>query len=219
MSSPASKQAPCTSRGAERRAVLFEVATELFIQQGYDTVSLDQIVEHAGGSKATIYKYFGNKEGLFLAICEERCNTFIKAVEQACQLDALSVRDTLIALLTNLFQIFTDEKGIAFKRLIIQVSTKKPDLAHDLYHLGPARAHKLLAQFLKQAHDKQQLFCENPDDSAVYFFGFLHDIHWRVILGLPVEMSPEQLQQHIEYIVERFLNGHQLPKHHQKEFA
>nr|WP_298891170.1 helix-turn-helix domain-containing protein [uncultured Acinetobacter sp.] len=46
---------PNTQRAVDRCTVLFDVATELFIQYGYDQVSLDQIVEQAGGSKATIY--------------------------------------------------------------------------------------------------------------------------------------------------------------------
>ncbi len=55
---------PQTRRGIERRLALLLSATELFLEKGYDAVSLDDIVNHAGGSKASIYKYFGNKEGL-----------------------------------------------------------------------------------------------------------------------------------------------------------
>ncbi len=53
-------------------------ANELFLQHGYDAVSLDDIVNHAGGSKASIYKYFGNKDGLFTAICDYRRELFLK---------------------------------------------------------------------------------------------------------------------------------------------
>ena len=59
---------PQTKRGHERRLALLLSATELFQERGYDAVSLDDIVHHAGGSKASIYKYFGSKEGLFKGI-------------------------------------------------------------------------------------------------------------------------------------------------------
>ncbi|EJD6088430.1 TetR/AcrR family transcriptional regulator [Acinetobacter baumannii] len=55
---------PQTRRGIERRLALLLSATELFLEKGYDAVSLDDIVNHAGGSKTSIYKYFGNKDGL-----------------------------------------------------------------------------------------------------------------------------------------------------------
>ncbi len=53
---------PQTRRGIERRLALLLSATELFLEKGYDAVSLDDIVNHAGGSKASIYKYLEIKK-------------------------------------------------------------------------------------------------------------------------------------------------------------
>ncbi|AXU44207.1 HTH-type transcriptional repressor ComR [Acinetobacter baumannii] len=72
---------PQTRRGIERRLALLLSATELFLEKGYDAVSLDDIVNHAGGSKTSIYKYFGNKDGLFTAICDYRREMFFKDTE------------------------------------------------------------------------------------------------------------------------------------------
>ncbi len=69
---------PQTRRGIERRLALLLSATELFLEKGYDAVSLDDIVNHAGGSKTSIYKYFGNKDGLFTAICDIAVKCFLK---------------------------------------------------------------------------------------------------------------------------------------------
>ena len=73
---PFGKDVPPTKRGHERCVALLVSATDLFLERGYDAVSLDDIVQHAGGSKASIYKYFGNKEGLFKAICDYRRDKF-----------------------------------------------------------------------------------------------------------------------------------------------
>lgn len=206
------KPAPHTQRGVERCALLFEVATDLFLQHGYNQVSLDLIVEHAGGSKATIYKYFGSKQGLFLAICQERCNAFIYEIELACQQDTLDIRHNLSHLLYALYQIFTDEKSAAFSRLLVQIAQGNPELTQQLYNLGPKRAHTVLSQFLQKAHDAQQIYCTRPDDSAIYFFGFFHDIHWRTLVGLPITESEVQIKYHIDYVIERFIAGHQPPE-------
>ncbi|MEF1243490.1 TetR/AcrR family transcriptional regulator, partial [Vibrio campbellii] len=45
----------------KKRTRIIEVATELFIEQGYKDTSLDQIVAICGGSKQTLYRYFSNK--------------------------------------------------------------------------------------------------------------------------------------------------------------
>ena len=52
----------------KKRTRIIEVATELFIEQGYKDTSLDQIVAICGGSKQTLYRYFSNKEGLFVEV-------------------------------------------------------------------------------------------------------------------------------------------------------
>lgn len=72
---------PQTRRGIERRLALLLSATELFLEKGYDAVSLDDIVNHAGGSKTSIYKYFGNKDGLLQsAIIAVKCFLKISAL-------------------------------------------------------------------------------------------------------------------------------------------
>lgn len=45
---------PQTKRGYERRLALLISANDLFLERGYDAVSLDDIVNHAGGSKASM---------------------------------------------------------------------------------------------------------------------------------------------------------------------
>lgn len=203
------KHPPFTQRGADRCALLFEIATELFIKHGYDHVTLDQIVEHAGGSKATIYKYFGNKKGLFLAICQERSNKFIHQIAIACQQHQLDIKENLSNLLFDLYKIFTDEKSCAFGRLIVQISLVNPELSQELYDLGHKRAHDLLADFLQRAHNSGQIYCTRPEDSAIYFFGFFHDLHWRTLVGLPNADLDHSIKDHISYIVDLFIAGHQ----------
>ncbi|KPA50837.1 TetR family transcriptional regulator, partial [Acinetobacter baumannii] len=94
---------PQTRRGIERRLALLLSATELFLEKGYDAVSLDDIVNHAGGSKTSIYKYFGNKDGLFTAICDYRREMFFKDICIAFQPEQTSLKDYLIPLYTTNF--------------------------------------------------------------------------------------------------------------------
>ncbi|MFB2537684.1 MULTISPECIES: TetR/AcrR family transcriptional regulator [unclassified Acinetobacter] len=204
--SPISK--PNTQRGHERCRLLLDVATELFIQHGYEHVSLDQIVEVAGGSKATIYKYFGNKQGLFFAIFQQRCNLFLQKVEQIYEQNIDDIQLTLENLLYDLYQFFIDSKGGAFERLLVQMSENDVKLAQEFYETGPRKAHQLLAALLQKAHDAKQIHCPEPEISAIYFYGFLHDVHWRNLVGLSNALSDAQIRHQINYVVERFVSGH-----------
>ena len=46
----------------QRRERIVRLAAPLFLKKGYDNVSIDEIIGVVGGSKATIYAWFGGKE-------------------------------------------------------------------------------------------------------------------------------------------------------------
>lgn len=46
-------------------------ATELFADEGYDGVSTRAVAERAGCSETLLFRYFGGKRGLLLAICNQ----------------------------------------------------------------------------------------------------------------------------------------------------
>ena len=49
-------------RTEEKRREIVKVASELFQEHGYERTSMSMISEKLGGSKATLYGYFGSKE-------------------------------------------------------------------------------------------------------------------------------------------------------------
>src|SRR5262245_39260887 len=55
----------------ERRQALLEAARAVFLEKGYANATIDAVVERAGGSKATVYGLFENKEGLLAALVAE----------------------------------------------------------------------------------------------------------------------------------------------------
>jgi len=59
------------------RALILEVALELFAARGYDAVGVQEIVEAAGVTKPTLYHYFGSKRGLLEALVREHAGAFL----------------------------------------------------------------------------------------------------------------------------------------------
>src|ERR1700684_4437387 len=58
--------------GAKRRQIV-EGARSIFLAQGFDAASMNDIARASGVSKGTLYVYFENKEQLFAAIVQEEC--------------------------------------------------------------------------------------------------------------------------------------------------
>ena len=70
----------------QRRERIVRMAATLFLKKGYDNVSIDEIISVVGGSKATIYAWFGGKEGLFEAVVRQKCREVVLAIHSATML-------------------------------------------------------------------------------------------------------------------------------------
>lgn len=206
---PIARDLPQTKRGHERCIALLESAAELFLEHGYDAVSLDDIVNHAGGSKASIYKYFGNKDGLFKAICDYRRDQFFKDICMPFNPDLLDFRNYLIQTLTNFQEHLNQPEKAAFMRLVLEQSQRNPEIARHIHEHGPKQIQMAIAKALETAHNKGILVCTNPIFSAQFYFGILRNIEWKILMGLPAEDSDQENANYISYCVDRFLDGHQ----------
>ncbi len=187
---PNLNKAACTQRGQERRLALLKAANDLFLNSGYDEVSLDDIVQHAGGSKAAIYQYFGNKHGLLLAVIEARCQCFFETtgliqLSTLKNFDQQPIRDVLLQLMIRLYDECSQPDNVAFVRLVIKQSQHDPQLAELAHAAGIQRGILLCAQILEQADIAGQLTCPNPQLSAIMLLGMLRHMQWRLMMGLP----------------------------------
>lgn len=56
---------------ADKAQTILTGALEVFTTQGYVAASMDRIAKTCGVSKPTLYTYFINKEGLFVALVQQ----------------------------------------------------------------------------------------------------------------------------------------------------
>lgn len=209
MNSPAELELPLTKRGQQRRDALLENATTLFLEQGYEAVSLDDIVQLAGGSKATIYKYFGNKEGLFTAICDYRRERLFNDICRPFELQTDAIKPYLQQTLLRFYHHIVQPENVAFLRVFLEQSQRNPVLAQSLFNKCTTRMQNDISRALHICHDAGILYCTQPQHSATMFFGLLGDVEWKIIMGVPVNSDdPEQLI-YIDYCIDLFLKAHQ----------
>src|SRR4051794_1799282 len=57
---------------ASARERLLAAASELFYEEGVNTVGIDRVIERAGVAKASLYSAFGSKDELIRAYLESR---------------------------------------------------------------------------------------------------------------------------------------------------
>ena len=102
-----------------------EVATELFVEQGYAATSLVDIARGAGVATRTLYQHFGDKEAIFREVI------FARDIGAALVKPAVEPGDTLFAALQRgcsyVFEVTYREKSIGLMRLMIAESNRFPD--------------------------------------------------------------------------------------------
>ncbi|MFQ5348326.1 MAG: TetR/AcrR family transcriptional regulator [Rhodothalassiaceae bacterium] len=135
-------------RGGEgrRRATILEAATALFLEHGYGATSMDAVNRRAGGSKSTLYAYFGNKERLFAAVVEAALEELEDAA--ATPLDALSLEEGLRRIGMTLYRLVTSDRHVALARVVIAEAARFPAIGRIYYRRGPARTYRWIDAFL-----------------------------------------------------------------------
>ena len=156
------------ARGDRRRAEIMVAAEEIFLEKGYGNATVDDIAARAGASKATMYKWFGNKETMFAEIVRSRAPDIAYASSEA-----LRANGTLTAILINwamqVLKLVTTPRSVALFKLILAESPRSPELVQIFYEKGPGTAQAHLADFFRRANAAGKMRCSDPELAARLF--------------------------------------------------
>jgi AcrR family transcriptional regulator len=116
------------SADSQLRQRILERSRELFFRYGYSRLSMDEIAENLGTSKATLYRYFPDKEALLRAVIERTKEQVLSTIRSISADDKLSVRDKLAGFLTFLSRFMS---GLS-RELIQDLRSRLPDIWKEL---------------------------------------------------------------------------------------
>jgi AcrR family transcriptional regulator len=197
------------SSAQKKQSRILEVASELFIERGYDEVSLDDILERVGGSKTTLYSYYGGKEGLFSAIVHASCKRKLAPLMEL-EVTHLDPASGLTAIARLFLSLVSDPSGQAFYRMMIAESARFPKLTSEYYCAGPDATIKLVKRNLEHWQQKGLLRSGNSETLAVQFIGILlGNFSTKCMLGLSSALSEQQIAEWVSSGVTLFLEGAQ----------
>src|ERR1700738_2021455 len=148
-------------RGDIRRSQILDAAAQVFVENGYGGATIDLVVERAGASKATVYSFFGGKDGLFAAIVEERCERILSAFGDPEVVDS-DVLSALAHIARRYMEVVMAPDVVGFYRLIIGEGVRFPDLARTFHRLGPDRTNAHLAGMLSDWRERGLVRLADP---------------------------------------------------------
>ncbi len=205
--SPIEKTARRTPRGEVRRESLLKAAREVFQEFGFHGASIEEVMRRVGGSKASLYSYFGSKEGLFGDIMVAQCEEFLKHLGIPDSPDP-DVEMTLTQIARRFLKVFLNDERRELFRIVIAEAPRFPALARRFYENGPLRARRLLGGYFRIQHEAGLLHCPDPEFAASMFIEMVKATpHHRSLLGLTPYHDGHDIESHIREVVRLFLHG------------
>jgi AcrR family transcriptional regulator len=193
------------TRGEARNGKLRTVAADLFLKRGYDGVTIDRVVELAGGSKSTVYSEFGGKCGLFISSIETLCH---EANEPLAKIDysGLDLERSLKTLAFHILKLITAKRSVDLHRLAIGEAANCPEVGEAWYKHGPART----ASFIKGVFESHQNELRKTPVPVERLAVLLHDsltgdVLYRLLAGVTKRESDAELERTASAIVDVFL--------------
>jgi len=200
---------PTLTTAQNKQTNILTVAAELFLERGYDAVSLDDILERVGGSKTTLYSYYGGKEGLFAAMVARECELKLAHLREQDVKD-LDPKAGLHSIGERLLDMVSDPVGCALYRMMVAEGVRFPELAAVFYNAGPAAVSRILCGTIQHWQKKGLLRSGNPETLAVQFTGIiLGNFSVKTLLLPSVQYSEKQMKDWLSAGVALFLEGAQ----------
>ena len=179
---------PLSPRGQKRQQAMLEAATDAFLQHGYEGTTLDMIIARAGGSRRSLYDYFGGKQGLFSAVIRYHADKLVEDL-RSIDVTGMPARDGLALLAKNFVFALLEPINLELYLLLITQAPAFPELGRTVYLAGPELLLRELENYLKYLQRQGQLPATLPGPhTARQFLGMV-----KAEFQLCALLAPEQL--------------------------
>lgn len=182
------QRAPGRPKSLAKRRQILDCASELLLSLGYNNTSMDAVAKKSGVSKQTVYSHFNNKDALFNAVIESKCEMY-KVEEASVCTKNQPLLDILSSIGLSFIRLLNDDNVIAMYKIVISESKQDSRVAQLFYDAGPLHSINLVSKLLMN-HPKSNLNAALAYEASLDFFNLLKsDFHMRGILHLPYELS------------------------------
>src|SRR6202167_5074616 len=166
--------------GAKRRQIV-EGARSIFLAQGFDAASMNDLSRPAGVSKGTLYVYFDNKEQLFQAIVQEEC---LFHAETTFNLDPANhdVEGTLTRVGVAYVDFLCHPQKASALGTVVAIGDRMPEIGRIFYETGPAVGIARVADYLRAQTQAGVLAVEDAEIAAAQFLDACQSTMFKPVL-------------------------------------
>lgn len=208
MKNQGATKAKIGARGKARRQALLDAARKLFSEKGFEKTTLTDLVNEAGGSRTSLYEYFGDKHGLLRAMLEEENDQFLAGLATLRPNPAAEPEEALNSMGLHFVQSLTDQNIMSVLRILISEGKMVSEIGETFIQEGPDIVNKMVGEYLQELSRDGKIKIDNPQEAARAFIGMLiGDLFFRQLILPQKSMSQKQMKQWVAHVVRLFLQG------------
>lgn len=197
-------QADVVRTGRKFQQVL-DGARDVFLRNGFEGASVDDIASVAGVSKATLYSYFPDKRQLFIEVIRTECNRMADRALEVIS-DNAPPREVLTTVAGQLVPFLLSDFSQRIFRICMAERDRFPELGQEFYAAGPEMGQAHLTQYFTEAVAQGALKIDDMTMAAEQFSELCKANLWlKAAFGIQSEFTQTEIDSVVANAVDTFL--------------
>lgn len=190
----------------QRQADVLNAVLRLLVEEG-DKLTMTAVARRASCSKETLYKWFGDRDGLLTATVQWQASKVRVASVDRARLDRASLTHSLERFASDWLSVISSETSIALNRVAVgHAGSDKRDLGAIVLENGRLEMGRRLKPLLLASRDAGLLAFDDTEDAFRTFFGLVaRDVQIRLLLGDRLEMTDAEIGRDAVQATRQFL--------------
>lgn len=189
---------------ARQQAVL-DAVLSLMVEKG-SGLTMTAVARRASCSKETLYKWFGDREGLLTATVQWQASKVRAGNYDRQKLDAGALRESLKRFAANWLEVISSPTSIALNRIgVSQAASRDGNLGSIMLANGRFAIGERLKPVLEAGREAGLIDFDDTETAFRTLFGLVgRDVQIRLLLGDPLTLSKAEIASDAERATEQF---------------
>lgn len=189
-----------------RQQDVLDAALALMVEEG-DRITMTAVARRASCSKETLYKWFGDRDGLLTATVRWQASKVHVAPVDRARIDMASLKSSLEQFAANWLSVISSDTSIALNRLAVShAGSGRTNLGAIVLENGRFAMGRRLKPVLDTGREAGLLRFDDTETAFRTFFGLVaRDVQIRLLLGDRLTMTAEEIGRDAALATKQFL--------------
>ena len=192
-----------------RQQVVLDAVLRLLVEDG-DRLTMTAVARRASCSKETLYKWFGDRDGLLTATVQWQASKVRVPPVDRKGLDLVSLTASLERFASDWLRVISSDTSIALNRVaVVHAGSDKRDLGAIVLERGRFALGRRLKPVLEAGSEAGLLEFDDAETAFRTFFGLVaRDVQIRLLLGDRLELTDAEIDGDAARATQQFLALH-----------